>query len=150
PVAVGGRRQRALLTLLAVRPGRVVSADELSAALWEAEPPGNAANALQAVVSRLRRDPGEACVVTQPPGYVLQVRGDDVDAGRFERLADEGRRLLALGDPEGAERTLLAALELWRGPALEELAGLAFAAQEAGRLEDRRLGALEDRVDAAV
>ena len=93
-IRVVGRRQRALLALLATRPSEVVSSDRLVDALWGNNPPGNAPNALQTVVSRLRRAVGDDRVLTRPPGYVLDVQETDVDAMRFERLADEGRRAL--------------------------------------------------------
>ncbi len=148
PVAVVGPRQRAALALLALRAGHVIPADELVDVLWEEEPPANAANALQTVVSRLRRALGEHALETRPPGYVLQAQPDDVDAVRFERLADEGRRALAAGDVARAGERLGEALALWQGDPLAEFGDLEFARREAGRLRDRRLAALEDRVDA--
>jgi DNA-binding SARP family transcriptional activator len=148
PVAVVGRRQRALLALLATRPAEVVPSERLIDALWGTDPPANAANALQTIVSRLRRAVGEERVVTRPGGYMLDIAGADVDAVRFERLADEGRRALAAGDvPEAGER-LRAALDLWAGAPLAEFSDSDVARFEAARLDDRRLAALEDRIDA--
>ena len=148
PVAVVGPRQRAALALLALRAGHVIPADDLVDALWGEEPPANAANALQTVVSRLRRALGERALETRPPGYVLRAEPDDVDAVRFERLADEGRRALAAGDAGRAGDRLREALALCQGDPLAEFSGLEFARREAGRLRDRRLAALEDRIDA--
>jgi DNA-binding SARP family transcriptional activator/tetratricopeptide (TPR) repeat protein len=148
PIKVGGRRQRALLALLATRPSEVVSADRLVDALWGNDPPANAPNALQTVVSRLRRAVGDDRVLTRPPGYVLAISGADVDAICFEQLADEGRRALAGGDAARAGEKLRAALDLWSGAPLAEFAGQDFASLEAARLEDRRLAAMEDRIEA--
>jgi DNA-binding SARP family transcriptional activator len=148
PIRVAGKRQRALLALLATRPSEVVSTERLIDALWAADPPANAPNALQTVVSRLRRAVGDDRVVTRPPGYVLAVRGADVDAVRFEELADEGRRALTAGDPALAGEKLRAALDLWRGAPLAEFSDWDFARFEAARLDERRLAATEDRIDA--
>ena len=147
-VEVFGRRQRTLLALLATSPGHVVSIDSVVDALWVPTPPANEANAVQTVVSRLRRAVGDDCVATLSPGYVLRVDADDVDASRFERLADEGRRALAAGDVETAADGLRSALSLWRGSPLAEFIDADFARFEVMRLDERRLSALEDRVDA--
>jgi DNA-binding SARP family transcriptional activator len=146
-IEVFGRRQRTLLALLATSPGHAVSIDSVVDALWAPTPPANEANAVQTVVSRLRRAVGDGCVATLPPGYVLRVDADDVDASRFERLADEGRRALADGDVETAAAALRAALSLWRGSPLAEFIDADFARFEVMRLDERRLSALEDRVD---
>ena len=98
PIAVQGRNQRTLLASLATRPGTVISADALVEAIWELRPPGNAANAVQTVVSRLRAALGDGVLLTRPPGYVLGVTADDVDAepvraaGRRGAQPDGGRR----------------------------------------------------------
>ena len=147
-IHVGGRRQRTLLALLATSPDRVVSTDLVVNALWTPTPPTHEANAVQTVVSRLRRAVGDGCVMTLPPGYVLRVDADNVDASRFERLADDGRRALAAGEAPAAADRLRAALSLWRGPPLAEFIDCDFARFEAMRLEERRLSALEDCFDA--
>ena len=147
-IHVGGRRQRTLLALLATSPDRVVSTDLVVNALWTPTPPTHEANAVQTVVSRLRRAVGDGCVMTLPPGYVLRVDADNVDASRFERLADDGRRALAAGEAPAAADGLRAALSLWRGPPLAEFIDCDFARFEAMRLEERRLSALEDCFDA--
>ncbi|HEX6470027.1 MAG TPA: BTAD domain-containing putative transcriptional regulator [Streptosporangiaceae bacterium] len=157
PVAVGGPRVRALLALLLLDAGRVVPAERLVAGLYGADPPaGGAANALQSQVSRLRAglargvDGGAALVEFHPAGYRLAVDPDAVDVHRFGRLADAGRRALAAGDPARAAESLRAALDLWRGPALADVAGAPFAAGQAARLEERRLTAVEDHAEAAL
>src|SRR4051812_10810450 len=106
------------------------------------------ANALYTVVSRLRHAVLDGAVARQPPGYVLRLDRDRVDASRFERLAELGRRTLVRGEPEAAAETLHAALELWRGPPFEEFVESRLLQVEAERLEERRLGTLEDRIDA--
>jgi predicted ATPase/DNA-binding SARP family transcriptional activator len=148
PVRVPGAKERALLADLLVHAGRVVSADRLVEDLWGDDPPGNPANALQGRVSALRRalGPGAGLVVTRPPGYVLEVAPEAVDAGRFERLVADAA---ALGPGEGprAAGLLEEALGLWRGAALAEFADRPWAQAEAARLEELRLAAVEARVE---
>jgi predicted ATPase/DNA-binding SARP family transcriptional activator len=147
-VTVSGAKPRALLAELALRPGRVVSADRLVEDLWGDEAPATAANSLQQLVSKLRRVLPEGMVVTRPPGYVLDVAPDCVDIVRFSRLSAKGREALAAGEAEPAARTLEEALALWRGDALAEFAYDEFARAEATRLEEERMGVAEDRVEA--
>ncbi|WP_436777529.1 AfsR/SARP family transcriptional regulator [Yinghuangia sp. YIM S09857] len=150
PVAVSGARLRVLLTRLALDPGRPVPSDSLVRAVWDRAEPSGAANALQSLVSRLRRMLGPEAITSGPAGYVLALAPDAVDAHRFEQAASEGRRLLATGDAAGAERVLTGALDLWRGAALADAAESGFAAGPAARLEEQRLTAVEDRVDARL
>jgi DNA-binding SARP family transcriptional activator len=110
---------------------------------------------VQGYVSQLRKvlEPGRGrgeheVLISQPPGYLLKIRTDQVDAGRFERLTDEARRLAKDGDARTAAERLREALRLWRGPALADLAYEPFAKAEIDRLEELRLIALEDRIDA--
>ena len=146
PVALPGARLRRLLLRLALDPGRVVLTSQLIDAIWESAPPAGAANALQSLVSRLRRLlPG--AVASAPAGYRLAVEPGAVDAVRFEALALAGRRELDR-DPQQAGRTLREALALWRGPALADAAGAEFAQAAIARLEELRLAALEDRIEA--
>ncbi|MEU3669216.1 AfsR/SARP family transcriptional regulator [Streptomyces virginiae] len=98
---VGGTRLRALLILLALEPGRVVASELLIDGIWAQDPPAGAANALQALVPRLRRALPGAVVASHPAGYRLAVEPDAVDVVRFERLASEGRQALAR-DPAAA------------------------------------------------
>lgn len=145
PVAVTGARLRTLLILLALDPGHVVPTDRLVDGVWGAAPPTEAANALQALVSRLRR--AGLTVESGPTGYRLVLAPDDVDVGRFERLVTEGRATLAT-DPAATARTLSAALALWRGPALADAATAAFAHAPVARLTELRLTATGDRIEA--
>ncbi|WP_255509064.1 BTAD domain-containing putative transcriptional regulator [Micromonospora sp. A202] len=149
-VPVGGPRLRALLALLLLDAGRVVSAERLIDGLYGEHPPRGAANALQSQVSRLRQalPAGHDPVEFHPAGYRLAVDPDDVDAYRFERLAETGRRALADGDWPRAAAVLREALELWRGPALADAVGAAGAPAQAARLDELRLAAIEDRVEA--
>jgi predicted ATPase/Tfp pilus assembly protein PilF len=105
---------------------------------------------LRVYISRLRRALGARAgvLVTQAPGYRLNVTGDELDAGRFEGLVRSAEADLATGQAQAAAGMLRAALGLWRGPALSDVADLAFAQADAGRLEEARLAALESRVDA--
>ena len=147
-----GRRQRALLALLVLRAGEVVGSDRLMEELWGSEPPDSGAAALQVRVSQLRktlqRDCSRELIVTRPPGYVLRIEPESIDARRFERLLAEGRALLADREPERAASTLREGLALWRGPALADLSYETFAQAEIARLEELRIAALEARIEA--
>ncbi|RSN13994.1 protein kinase [Nonomuraea sp. WAC 01424] len=145
PVALGGPRVRALLTLLALHAGRVVGADQLVDGLYGPHPPDGVANALQSQVSRLRRALGRDLVEFHPAGYRLVADPQDVDARRFELLAAAGRRALADGDAGRAAALLGEALELWRGA---PLADAPHAGSAAAGLEELRLAATEDRIQA--
>jgi class 3 adenylate cyclase len=146
PLPLGGLRQGALLAVLLLHANEVVSTDRLLEELWE-EPPASGTKALQVSVSRLRRSLGDGLLRTRPPGYVLEVRPDDVDLQRFERLVRRGKEAL-VHDPAGAANLLREALALWRGPALAEFASEPFARIESLRLEALRIDALEDRIEA--
>ncbi|MFF9347495.1 BTAD domain-containing putative transcriptional regulator [Streptomyces sp. NPDC014734] len=141
-VTVGGARLRALLTVLALRPGRSVPAAVLVDEVWDGDPPADATGALQALVGRLRRALGRAAVTSGESGYRLAAEPDDVDLYRFERLAGEGARALAEGDPAKARAVVDDALALWRGPALADLPdrGAVAARWTARQLEARRTG----------
>ncbi|MFK0105224.1 BTAD domain-containing putative transcriptional regulator [Streptomyces sp. NPDC091217] len=146
-VPVGGARLRALLTVLALRPGRGVPAGHLVDEVWGDEPPADASGALQALVGRLRRALGADAVGSTEGGYRLTAAPDDVDLHRFERLTGEGLRALADGDPAKAATVLDDALALWHGPALADLPD---RAAEAARADVRRLDALRGRHTAAL
>jgi DNA-binding SARP family transcriptional activator len=141
---LGGSRQRALLALLLTRANEVVSADRLIEELWPAEPPQNAANALQYHVSRLRKSLGAEAIVTQPPGYVLRVGPNELDLLRFDRLVNEAARAA----PDAASELLRDALALWRGSPLADVADEPFAQTEIPRLDELRVRALELRLEA--
>jgi predicted ATPase/DNA-binding SARP family transcriptional activator len=147
-VPVTGTRLRQLLIRLAIDAGRPVDADLLAEDLWPDEQPAEAANALQALVSRLRRATGREAVEHGAGGYRLAVDQADVDAAEFERLVADGRRKLAAADHARAADTLQRALGLWRGPALADARDAPFATAAITRLEELRLAALEDRIEA--
>jgi DNA-binding SARP family transcriptional activator/class 3 adenylate cyclase len=158
PIALGGPRQRAFLALLLVHANEVMSAERLIDELWGADAPAGAPHSLQVYVSGLRkaiepeRDPGTPAhvLVTRTPGYLVRVGAEELDSFCFERLVAEGRRALSEGDPAGAVERLDQALDLWRGPALVDFAYEAFAQAEAARLEELRVSALEDRIQAEL
>jgi len=153
PVAAGN--QRKVLLAVALEPNRSVSRDQLIDALWGERPPAQAKNALQVHVSALR-DLLEAGVergsvlATTPTGYQLNAPEETIDSRRFERLAAEGRAALVADDAELAARLLAEAGDLWRGPALADVAYAEFAAHEAARLEELRLSTFEDFADAEL
>jgi DNA-binding SARP family transcriptional activator len=144
PVVLGGTRHRALLAILLLEAGRVVSTDRLVDLLWGEAAPRTATTSLQNSISKLRRELGPEILETRAPGYVLRVDPSRVDANRFEQLLRDARR----ADPEERRALLEHALGLWRGPALAEFAFEQFAQAEIRRLEELRLVALEERIEA--
>ncbi|MGW0789652.1 BTAD domain-containing putative transcriptional regulator [Streptomyces sp. NPDC002911] len=147
PVPLGGARLRALLTVLALSPGRTVPAGVLVDEVWDGDPPADAPGALQALVGRLRRALGRDAVESAANGYRLAAGPDAVDLHRFERLAGEGARALREGDAAKAATVLDDALALWRGPALVDLPDRAVAA---ARWEARRLDVRRTRAEAVL
>jgi DNA-binding SARP family transcriptional activator len=151
-IDIGGPKQRALLAILLLRANEPVPRDVLIHELWGERPPAGARGSVEVYVSRLRKALGAAgnghVVVTRPGGYSLQLADGQLDVDRFERLVAEGRSALAGNAPEQAEASLRAALRLWRGNALGDLSCEPFAQVETGRLEEMRLGAVEDRIEA--
>ena len=153
PVRLGGERQRVLLALLLVHVNELVTVDQLVEQLFGERRREGAVNAVQVAVSRLRRvlegGDGDAGVLqSRPGGYVLRVEPGQLDAAVFERLLGDGRGLLAAGQAAGAAARLREALGLWRGPALGDLAVVDCLQAEIRRLEELRLVALMERIDA--
>jgi DNA-binding SARP family transcriptional activator/streptogramin lyase len=150
-VLLGGAKQRSLLALLLVHANEVVSRDRLLEEIWPGRPPGDAAHSLDHQISRLRKalDPPDL-LVTRSNGYVLRVDPGDIDVQRFEDDLAQGRQANAAGKPDEALAALDRALGLWRGPALADIGDEPFARVEAGRLEELRLTALEERFDAQL
>jgi predicted ATPase/DNA-binding SARP family transcriptional activator len=143
-VAVGGRRQRALLAHLLLHANTVVPRDRLIDALWGERPPDTAANALQVAVHGLRKLLGADRIVTRGSGYLLRVETGELDLERFGALAERAR-----SEPHAAaSATLREALALWRGAALADVGEVPFAAAEEARLEELHLAALEERIAA--
>src|SRR4051794_15207866 len=139
-----GDLQRSALALLALNAGKVVSADRLIEELWGESAPANPLNSVQSHVSQLRRLLGSERIVTRPPGYLLDVDPEAVDALRFERLVFAARN----GPQATSADALREALALWRGPPLMDVGDAPFVAVQASTLEELRLAALEDRIDA--
>lgn len=146
-IAVGGPRPRTLLALLAIRAGEIVPLDRLIDGLYGSELPSDAANSLQGQVSRLRRALGDATLIEfHPAGYRLALPASHVDAHRFVSLSADGRQALEQGDPQAAESLLSEALQLWRGPALADVA----LPDHATRLEQQRSAATGSLVAARI
>jgi DNA-binding SARP family transcriptional activator len=143
-VALGGAKQRSLLAMLLLHANQVVSRDRLIDALWGAHPPLTCNKSVQVYVSRLRKAIGDDRLVTQPPGYLLYVEASEFDLAHFERLVGEARG----ASPEQAAAKLRESLELWRGPPLSDLGYEQFAQADIARLEELRLAALEQRIEA--
>ena len=166
PVALGGEKQRALLAVLLLHADEVVSADRLIDELWGERAPPGAANTLHAHVSRLRKaldtngvalpeangEPTGASsggvLLTRGHGYLLRVQPGELDLDRFQAFIEAGREALTKGEPQRAADTLRSGLALWRGPPLADFAYESFAQAPIAQLEELRLGAVEDRVEA--
>ena len=153
-VPVGGPRQRALLSLLLCNANRVVSRDRLLDELLGGQPADSAERLLRVQVSRLRKalavDGDGPRLIARPPGYLLRVEECELDLHEFERLLSAGREALQRGDPERASRILREAESLWRGRPLADLEFEPFARLEVERLEELRLGAVEERIEAEL
>jgi predicted ATPase/DNA-binding SARP family transcriptional activator len=150
-VDIGGPRLRALLARLALDAGRAVTVQSLASALWADDEPSDPANAVQSLVARLRRVlPEKTAVRSASGGYALDLPPEAVDALRFELLAREGRRALTGGDAPAAAQRLRAALALWRGDSLTDVADAPFARAARVRLQELRLSATEDCLEAEL
>jgi DNA-binding SARP family transcriptional activator len=153
---VGGPRQVALLAFLLVQANRAVSSDRLIDGLWGEGRPAGAVKRLQVAVARLRKgledegrpDTPAQALRTVAGGYLLEVRPGELDADVMRSRMEEGRRAFEAGDPAGAAAKFRGALDLWRGPALADVAFESFAQHDIAILEEMRLSALEARVDA--
>jgi DNA-binding SARP family transcriptional activator/tetratricopeptide (TPR) repeat protein len=130
---LGAHKQRALLGLLLLSANSAVPSDRLIDALWDDDPPETARKALQVYVAGLRKQLGRDRLETRPPGYLLKVEPEELDAARFARLQEEGR--------------LDEALSLWRGPPLADLASEQFVQAEIARLDEMRVVCLEERAE---
>jgi YVTN family beta-propeller protein len=155
PLALGGSKQRAVLAVLLLHANEAVSVDRLIDALWGDRAPAGAVQTVRVHISRLRKSlngggragNGQSILLTTSGGYELRIDDESLDLARFERLATEGQRTLGT-DPRRASELLSEALAIWRGPALSDLAYEPFAQTEAARLEELRVAALEDRLEA--
>ncbi len=152
-IALGGPKQRALLAILLLSAGDVVSTDRIVDELWGSEPPAKSAHTVQVYVSNLRKALGEHgrdLLVTRAPGYCVEVDAASFDLARFESDLRDGRAALEHGEAETASATLADALALWRGAPLADFAYEPFAQQAIARLEELRLVATELRIEAEL
>lgn len=149
-VPMGAPRDRAVLSLLALRIGTPVSVLDLELALWSDEPPNTADKALQGYVVNLRKVLPEKSIDTQAPGYRLNGPKDAVDTHRFERRCSRGRALLLSGHPGAAAAELERALRLWRGEPLVDLTSSPIGVAESMSLKERRAAAQEDLFEARL
>lgn len=145
-----GRTQRALLGILLLHRNDVVAVDRLVEELWGSSPPDTALRIVRNAVSQLRKLLPVDRLETRAPGYLLRVEPGELDAERFEQLVEAGREAAREGDPARAASTLREAVGLWRGVALADFVYEPFAETAIGRLEELRLTAIEDRIDADI
>jgi YVTN family beta-propeller protein len=148
PLALGRGKHRALLAILLLHANEAVPTSRLIDELWAEAPPPTAAKIIRNYVSLLRKTLGEELLETSAAGYRLALGGATLDRDRFERLIALGRSTLVEGDATRAAALLREALALWRGPPLADFTYETFAQQEIARLEELRLGALEERIEA--
>jgi DNA-binding SARP family transcriptional activator len=150
PIRLGGPKQRAALAILLLSANRVVSVEQLADDLYAGAPPVTAVTQVQRQVSELRKVLGADAIETRSPGYVLRVEPGGLDLDRFERATHDASQALEAGDPQQAADSLGRALRLWRGAPLADLAYESFAQTAIGRLEELRLAAVEQHVDAEL
>ncbi|WP_433792449.1 BTAD domain-containing putative transcriptional regulator [Actinoplanes sp. CA-252034] len=136
-------RDRVVLAMMLLHPGRIVSLGELTEAIWGADPPATARGQVQTCVSRLRRGLPADVIMTDPAGYGIRVEPGELDSERFLALVDTAR---AAGGTGAARAAYREALDLWRGPACAEIDASAVR-QAAAMLDERRAAALEDAMD---
>jgi len=148
PIALGGPKQRVVLAHLLLRANQVVPSDHLIDAVWGEEPPEAARGTLQAYVSRLRSVLGAERIEGRAPGYLFRIEPEELDATRFEVLLREARG--ASSEPKVVLDMLGEALDLWRGPALADLAAEASLQGEIARLEELHLSATEEQFSARL
>jgi DNA-binding SARP family transcriptional activator len=157
-VAPSAAKQRQLLALLALNAGHVVSASTIMTELWGPEQSKGAATTLHSYIGKLRRELDGAAtyqccpdakeiLVTEPAGYRLCTAPGNIDVGRYEQLAEAGRRAADHGDHGAASRNLDAALSLWRGSALSDIVPGQHLTVEIVRLEESRLSDLDLRIE---
>jgi DNA-binding SARP family transcriptional activator/tRNA A-37 threonylcarbamoyl transferase component Bud32 len=148
-ITLGGPKQQVVLAHLLLRANHLVPADVLIDEVWGEEPPVTARNALQSYASHLRKALGAERLEGSRAGYRLRAEPSELDATRFQSLVRDARRLLPI-DAQAAVGAFDRALALWRGPAFADLATEPSLRAEAARLEELRLGALEDRIEAQL
>jgi DNA-binding SARP family transcriptional activator len=145
-ISLGGPKQRALLAMLLLEAGRVVSLDRLVDELWAGNPPATATASLQNFVAQLRKTLGPEAIETRPPGYLVRLEPEQLDVARMRSLVDEARA----NEPARRAALLDEALALWRGEPLAEFRYETFAQEEIARLEEFHLALLEERAEAKL
>jgi DNA-binding SARP family transcriptional activator len=150
PVRLGGPKQRATLAILLLDANRVVSVERLADDLYSGASPVTAVTQVQRQISELRKILGASAIETRAPGYVIRLVPEQFDLKLFECRAEEASRAHAQGDARAAARLFAEALELWRGAPLADLGHEPFAQLSMERLEEMRLAALEQRIDAEL
>ena len=150
PVRLGGPKQRAVLAVLLLHANEAVTSDRLLDEIWPASPVDTAARSLHVTVSNVRKSLGRwsSSLQTRPAGYTLVADREHIDTVRCERLLDQARRARGGGDPARAAGLCREALALWRGPPLADLMYEQFAQAEVARLDELRLGLLDERIEA--
>ncbi|MEU7109881.1 BTAD domain-containing putative transcriptional regulator [Streptomyces sp. NPDC046215] len=153
-ITVGGARQRTMIALLLLNPGRIVSVDTLVETVWNGQPPATARTQVAICIAALRkRFKAEGCenevIVTAHPGYVLDLENHYVDSVDFDRLAGEAQEAAREGRTADAAHLYEQALALWRGPALAGVAGM-LVEEESARLEEVRLATYDGYVAAQL
>jgi WD40 repeat protein/DNA-binding SARP family transcriptional activator len=148
-ISLGGPRQRAVLAHLLLRANNLVPTEVLIDEVWGDEPPEAARNALQSYASHLRKAIGPGRLEGSRAGYVLRADPSEVDTARFQSLLRDAQRLMPI-DPKAAVAAFDTALSLWRGRAFGDLAPEPSLRAEAARLDELRLGAMEDRIEALL
>jgi DNA-binding SARP family transcriptional activator len=150
PLVLGGPRQRAVLALLLLNRREVVTTDRMIDELWGEHPPATVGKAIHVYISNLRKVVGDGILLTSDGGYRLDVEPSQVDADRFDGLVARGRTALERGYPVMARQRLREALGMWRGRPLADFSYHQFAQAEIARLEEARMAALEDRIQAEL
>ena len=148
PIHLGGPKQRATLAILLLNVNRVVSVERLADDLYSGAAPVTAVTQVQRQISELRKVLGGSAIETRAPGYVIRLAPEQLDLKRFERRAEEATQALAQGKARAAADLFADALELWRGPPLADLAYEPFAQISIERLQEIRLAAVEQRIEA--
>jgi YVTN family beta-propeller protein len=149
-VPLGSPKERALLAVLLLHQGAVVSRERLIDELWGESPPPTAEKALNVHVSQLRKalgPNGQATITTRHPGYAVVTGPEQLDATRFERLVADAQTQVSAGDVAFAAELLRDGLAIWRGPALAGIELESAGRNEANRLDELRLAAQMDRID---
>ena len=147
---LGGPKQRAALAILLLSANRVVSVERLADDLYAGAPPVTAVTQVQRQISELRKVIGADTIETRTPGYVLHVEPERLDLDRFEHRTHNAAQALERGDPQSAADVLGEALDLWRGAPLADLTYESFARTAIARLDELRLAAVEQRVEAEL